>query len=195
MGDLFSRCPADALARTNTGHRPPTNACRLCHLLPLSAWEQLNQSVCCGICGVFPRSCFFQTGIKSHQVRRFYLADLHVTQCRRNTRPQITIFGGRFGLALLVYILLKPAVYQVIQFHICIESKPAMHRLFKLDGLPLHLFFQLAPGQGGRRGEGAGRCDLLAVPIIPGRHPEQVGSGAVFILSLHDLSHSLAPPQ
>ena len=66
---------------------------------------------------------------------------------------------------------------------------------FKLICPAAHFLFQLAPGQGGRRGEGAGRRDLLAVPIIPGRHPEQVGSGAVFILSLHNLSHSLAPPQ
>ena len=103
-------------------------------------------------------------------MRGSYLVYPHVTQRRRDTRPKIPIFYPGFGLTLFVDVLRKPAVYQVIQLHICIESKTVMHFPFKLICPAAHFLFQLEPGQGGRRGEGAGRCDLLAVAVIAIRY-------------------------
>ena len=117
-----------------------------------------------------------------------YLVYPHVAQRRRDTRPKIPIFHPGFGLTLLVDVLRKPAVYQVIQLHICIESKTVMHFLFKLICPAAHFLFQLAPGKG------AGAGDLLAVAVVAIRHAEQVRNRAASILPFHNLSHFLTPP-
>ena len=191
IGHLLGSFAADRLATAQPSHGFLAHPGGFPDPCPLAFRQQLQQRSRCRIGGILPHSVLGQVRIERHEVRRAYLIDLHVTQSRRHTRHQLSVFGGRLGLQLAVCILGEPALYQVIQLHGRIQRNAAVHFLFKGIRLTLQLLFQLLPGQARRGSESAIYQHLTALPIIAVGDPDAVGASAVLLCALYDFRHSL----